>query len=179
MDDPTTILREQVVRPEMACLVREFEGSKEADDRMHHEQYQKFQLHFQSDVLSLVDAFEQLGSPFLEDSCDLIDLDQSIIMPLEVVNSMTNIEETGQELYSSFLKKRICSQEEAFTATMSKTNLKLFKTQLSEPRRKSDRSLIKHQHNKGTQILLAANSGRTITGSLFSHESSNFPPFLT
>ena len=57
LDDPTTILREQVVRPEMACLVREFEGSKEADDRMHHEQYQKFQLHFQSDVLSLVDAF--------------------------------------------------------------------------------------------------------------------------
>ena len=99
LDDPTTVHREQVVRPEMARLVREFEGSKEADDQTHHEQYQKFQLDFQSDVLSLVDAFEQLGSPFLDDSCDLIDLDQSIIMPLEVVNSMRNIEETGQELY--------------------------------------------------------------------------------
>ena len=179
LDDPTTVRREQVVRPEMARLVREFEGSKEADDQMHHEQYQKFQLDFQSDVLSLVDAFEQLGSPFLEDSCDLIDLDQSIIMPLEVVNSMRNIEETGQELYSSFLNKRICSQEEAFTATISKTNLKLFKTQLSEPRRKLDISLIKDQHNKGTQILLAVNSGRTITESFFSHESSTFPPSLT
>ena len=111
--------------------ISSFEGNKEADDRMHQEQYTKFQLDFQSDVLSLVDAFEQLGIPSLEDSCDLIDLNQSIIMPFEVVNSMRNIEETRQELYSSFLNSRICSQEEAFTATMSKMNLNLFKTQLS------------------------------------------------
>ena len=180
LDDPTTVRREQVVRPEMARLVREFEGTEEAEDQtMHHEQYLKFQIDFQSDVVSLVDAIEQLGNPFLEDTGDLIDLDQSIIMPFEVVNSMRNIEETGQELYSSFLNKRICSQEETFTATMSKSNIKLFKTQLSEPRRKSDVSLIKDQHNKGTMILLAANSGRTITESLFSHESSTFPPSLT
>ena len=180
LDDPTTVRREQVVRPEMARLVREFEGTEEAEDQtMHHEQYLKFQIDFQSDVVSLVDAFEQLGNPFLEDTGDLIDLDQSIIMPFEVVNSMRNIEETGKELYSSFLNKRICSQEEAFTATMSKSNIKLFKTQLSEPRRKSDASLINDQHNKGTMILLAANSGRTITESLFSHDCSTFPHFLT
>ena len=39
--------------------------------------------------------------------------------------------------------------------------------------------MIKDQHNKGTQILLAANSNRTITESLFSYESSTFPPSLT
>ena len=179
LDDPTTVRREQVVRPEMARLVREFEGSNEAYDQMHHEQYQKFQHDFHSDVNSLVDAFEQLGNPFQEDSGDLIDLDQSIIMPMEVVNSMRLIEETGQQLYSSFLEKRICSQDEPFTAILPKTNIKLFKTKLAEPRRKSDIALIKDQHNKGTHIMLAAKSGRTITESLFAHESSTFPPSLT
>ena len=38
---------------------------------------------------------------------------------------------------------------------------------------------MKDQHNKGTHILFAANSGRTITESVFSHESSTSPPSLT
>lgn len=42
LDDPDTVRQEQVVRPELARLVREFEGSKESDERRHHEQYLKF-----------------------------------------------------------------------------------------------------------------------------------------
>ena len=57
--------REQVVCPEMARLVRQFEGTKEPEEKMHHEQYSKFQLDFKADVSSLVDAFDQLGNPFL------------------------------------------------------------------------------------------------------------------
>ena len=49
---------------------------------MHHEQYPKFQSNYKSDVIALVAAFEQLGNPFLEDSGKLLDLDQSIFMPL-------------------------------------------------------------------------------------------------
>lgn len=46
LDDPCTVRREQVVRPEMARLVREFEGTKELDERRHHEQYPKFQADY-------------------------------------------------------------------------------------------------------------------------------------
>lgn len=46
LDDPATVRREQVVRPEMARLVREFEGMKESDEQKHHEQYPKFQQDF-------------------------------------------------------------------------------------------------------------------------------------
>ena len=52
---------------------------------MHHEQYPKFQSDFKANVNSLVDAFEQLGNPFLEDSGEMLDLDQSLIIPFEVV----------------------------------------------------------------------------------------------
>ena len=71
------------------------------------------------------------------------------------------------------------SQEEAFTSTLHKTNLKLFKASLSEPRRKSKVSIIKNQQAKTTQILFAAKSGRIINDYVFSHESSTIPPSLT
>lgn len=46
LDDPRTVRREQVVRPEMARLVREYEGMKDSEVRRHHEQYPKFQADF-------------------------------------------------------------------------------------------------------------------------------------
>ena len=109
----------------------------------------------------------------------MIDLDQSLIMPPEVDKTMRDIEKVGTQLFASFMQKRIMSQEESFTATIPRTNMKLFKTCLSEPRRKSDAAIIKDQHSKSTLILLAANSGRTISESLFTHESSTLPPSLT
>ena len=36
LDGRSTVCREQVVHPELARLVREFEGTDESDDRMHH-----------------------------------------------------------------------------------------------------------------------------------------------
>ena len=46
LDDPRTVRREQVVRPEMARLIREMDGTKESDERMHHEQDTKFQIDY-------------------------------------------------------------------------------------------------------------------------------------
>ena len=46
LDDPQTVRREQVVRPELARLIREMDGTSESDERMHHEQYTKFQTDF-------------------------------------------------------------------------------------------------------------------------------------
>ena len=61
-------------------------------------------------------AFEQLGSPFWEDSRGLLELDQSIVSEIKV-------KYIGFKLYTAFLS-RVCSQVTAFTATMHKTSLK-------------------------------------------------------
>ena len=142
LDDPSTVHCEQLVRPEMARLVREFEGTDESDERMLHEQYSKFQSDYKSGVIALVNAFEQLGNPFFEDSGRLLDLHQSILMPSDVVDNVRIVKDIGLQQYTIFLNKRVSTQEEAFTATLHKFNLKLFKASLSEPRRKSD---IGHQ----------------------------------
>ena len=56
---------------------------------------------------------------------------------------------------------------------------KLFKAHLAESRWKSEISTIKEQQSKATHILYSANFGRTITDSVFAHESSTYPPSLT
>ncbi|ELU02116.1 hypothetical protein CAPTEDRAFT_202494 [Capitella teleta] len=62
LDDPATVRREQVSRPEMARLIQEVEGSKDQSTR-HHEQYPQYQKKFKEDVLNLIQAFEDLGTP--------------------------------------------------------------------------------------------------------------------
>lgn len=47
LDDPRTVRREQVARPEMARLISELEGTEDSADQRHHEQYPKFQENFQ------------------------------------------------------------------------------------------------------------------------------------
>ena len=54
LDVPSTVRCEKVVRPEMAPVVREFEGTDESDERIHHDQYPKFQSDYTSNVIALV-----------------------------------------------------------------------------------------------------------------------------
>ena len=97
---------------------------------MQHEQYPKFQSDNKSDVIALVDAFELLGNPFLEDSGELLDLDQSIFMLPEVGDNVRKVKDIRLQLYTPFLNKRVSTQEEAFIATLHKAKLKLFKSTL-------------------------------------------------
>lgn len=52
LDDPRTVRREQVSRPEMARLISELEGTEVTDDQRHHEQFPKFQQNFQVIIIN-------------------------------------------------------------------------------------------------------------------------------
>ena len=134
---------------------------------------------FQSDVLALIDAFEDLGNPFMEESGDLLDLDESIVMPPHVVENVRKVKDIGFIRYKAFVEKRVMSQEEAFTAPITQTRLKLFKVSLAQPEKKSEIAVMKDQQAKVTKLLLAVHSGRNINEGVFSHESSPYPPSLT
>ena len=136
-------------------------------------------LFLQTDVLALVDAFEDLGNPFMEDSGELLDLDESLVMPPEVVDNVRKVKDIGMQRYRAYVDKRVRSQEEAFNVPIRLTRLKLFKASFSQPRQKSEVAVVKDQQAKVTQLLLAVHSGRAINESVFSHESSPHPPSLT
>ncbi|ELT87138.1 hypothetical protein CAPTEDRAFT_197554 [Capitella teleta] len=133
------------------------------------------------DVLNLIQAFEDLGNPFLEESADLLDLDQSIIMPDDVINNVRKISSFGRELYNKFLNERVFDQKVPFNETLKEVNLRLFKDVLKSKSKstKATISALKDEHSQASHLLLAAQGGRHISDDLFGHESSKFPPALT
>ena len=57
LDDPSAVRREQVIRPAIGSSCQNIWRYKESNERMHPKKYSKFQSHFKSDVISLVDIF--------------------------------------------------------------------------------------------------------------------------
>ena len=77
-----------VTGPEIARVVKEFESTFEVTkpcDKRHHEQTPSVQKTFFKDVQALVSVLEDMGSPFTEDSTELIVLDTKENMPECVV----------------------------------------------------------------------------------------------
>ncbi len=73
-ENPSELRRHLIVGPELSRLTHEFEQPAQSTDERHHEQYVKFQRDFKTDVQAVVDAFVDLGNPFLEDTGKLIEL---------------------------------------------------------------------------------------------------------
>ena len=93
----------------------------------HHEMYHKCQEDFRADILALVDAFEKLGNPWLETSGLLYELNESIVMPNEVVKSICHLQTIGKNKFKQYLNLHINSQAECFTDTDSRKDLPLFR----------------------------------------------------
>ena len=52
-------------------------------------------------------VIEDMGNPFLEDTGNLIQIDSSIVMPVEVVNAVTTVECVGIKQYDEFVEQRL------------------------------------------------------------------------
>ena len=68
-----------------------------------------------------MDAFQQLGNLSWEDSRELLDLDQSIYMPPDVVDNVIKMKNRSDISHT----QHVSSQEVTFTARKHKTNMKL------------------------------------------------------
>jgi hypothetical protein len=81
-----------------------------------------------------VQAFEDLGNPFLEEGPDLIDLDQSVMMAADVLRNVENARNIGLKKYCLFLDDRIFNQKLPFNAPIKETRIQLFGTVLRPKR---------------------------------------------
>ena len=100
----------------MAKCIIELEGQSEMKTDKHHEQFPQFQKNYMADVQAMADAFGDLRNPYTDESADLMDHDQNIIMPQEVGDNVRSIKGLGVGKYQNFITNRILSQNQAFTA---------------------------------------------------------------
>ena len=73
-----------------------------------------------------------VGICFLETSGKLFDLKDRIIMPDEVVESVTNLESVGQKKYELFVKERLVDKTKPVLDPIKNSGLKFFRYGLSK-----------------------------------------------
>ena len=186
-EDPQALERWMVAGPEISRLILEFETSFQAPkpekSNLHHEQNLNTQNKFAKDVNALVETFEELGNPFLEDNGDLLTLDTKKIMSKEVIQTVNTIEENGKKQYNKFVSERLTATPNSpLSDTISKNNYPLF----SKKSRKQQ-SKIKQQVKSlemSNKLFLQLYIGCQVCGGninlFFECENQHFPhPSLT
>ena len=128
-ENPHALRRWMIGGPELARMVNEYEDQsllKKKETKKHHDQMPSVKKAFVKVVKDLVDAVEELGNPFREDSGDLLVLDTKDILPKEVVDSVKSIEETGYDQYTTFVKERFVDQKKPITDPIKMNKLPMF-----------------------------------------------------
>lgn len=89
-----------IAGPEIALILSEY-SSKIDNGVNHHEQTQSSQDCFVKDVKNLVNAFEDAGNPYMEESDELLTLDTKV-MSSEVVSNIRRAESLGISQFEKF-----------------------------------------------------------------------------
>lgn len=129
--NPIALRRWMVAGPEVLRIASEFENcalgmQAESTDHCHHEQHAAVQATFITEVGSLIHVIEEMGSPFLERSNDLLVLDTRNIVDESVRESVQKVEVLGMEQYNNFIKERLVDCTVPITDVLSKNKLALF-----------------------------------------------------
>ena len=72
---------------------------------------------------------EEMGNPFIEDSCYLFALDTKDIMREDAVNTVQGIVNLGQQQYNNFIDERFLKGEKSISEPIKRNKLALFSNQ--------------------------------------------------
>ena len=165
-------------------MVNEYEDQsllKKKETKKHHDQMQSVQKAFVKEVKDLVDAVEELGNPFREDSGDLLVLDTKDIMPKEVVDSVKSIEETGYDQCTTFVKERFVDQKKPITDPIKMNKLPMFSRPPTKvpSKQKVQLTALKEDCALFSRLYIACQSREGDLQDFFKHENQPSPPSLS
>lgn len=98
-ESPAALQCLMISGPEMACMIGEFEvfsEKKKKTDIQCHEQTKHTQMVLTQDVKALTSTKEDMGSPFCEESSDLLMLDSRNTGKAAVINTVCKTEKLGR-----------------------------------------------------------------------------------
>ena len=125
--------------PELSRVVNEVEtmveglrgqAEKQSDQR-HNEAQHGVQATHRKQVKSLCDTLEDMGNPFMEDSCDLLVLciGTQDVVDKEIIETAKHIKRVGNEQYSYFVRERLEDRTKSLTDHIKRNNFPLFSSQ--------------------------------------------------
>ena len=166
--------RWMVAGPEISRMIQEFECHSINSLTSHHDPSHNSQVTFKRDVEAIVDAFCDLGKPFLEDSGDLT-LDTKGIMDEEKVMSIRNAYNTGWEQYILFVQEHLHDQKKNISDPI-KEQTTLFQ---KDPEQNGPSSCCSERRLFGRRLWCKSNPGRWSVSNNFRHENQPWPPSLS
>ena len=124
--------------PEIARILAEFDAASctvnRQEDMRHHDQSKGIQKDFVEKVESLTATITDMGNPFLEDSNDLLRLDNRDILGEDAVTSVRKAGELGQSQYDDFVAERLEEQRKPLLSPVTTNKLQLFRLTSSRGR---------------------------------------------
>ncbi len=171
------IQTEIVTEFENCALVTEANNS----DHRHHEQYASVQATFITEVRSLTAVIEDMESPFLEKSNDLLVLDTRNIMDVSVGETVRKIEALGMQQYDNFVKERLTECTVPITEVLPKNKLALFSSPPIKclSKQKMQVSALKSDCNLFSRRYISCQTRDGDLATFFMHENQSTPPSLS
>ena len=129
-ENPSTFRKWVIAGPEQAQLIVEFERQylrEIQETHLHHEEGPSAQKTFKQQVLAFIEAVNDLGNSFLDDSSELLALDTQNVIDESVIETVRTVESLGKEQYNQYYESVIQKCERSIHGTISKNNLPLFK----------------------------------------------------
>ena len=155
--------------------------SKDDDDHFHYDEGHSTQSNFKIKVLSLVETFEDMGNPFLDQSEDLSTLDAGIIMDKSAVDTVFTIEALGREQFNSYYKSVLVDRTRSIHDPIRRNNLLLFKCPKQKSKSKQSKTIenLKNDVSLFSRLYIVANNRDCDMQTFFSHENQPFPPSIS
>ena len=99
--------------------------SKELEYGYHHEEGLSSQKSFSEQVVSLTAVISEMGSPFLEDTDELLALDTRNVLDVSVANSVQEVRNLEKLQYSNYYKEVIIDGQRPIHDPIKKNPLPL------------------------------------------------------
>ena len=180
-NNPSALRRWMIAGPEIARMVEEFEKQAfrgEATDVDHHERLPSFQVTFSAQVNELVVAMEEMGNPFIEDSCYLFALDTKDIMSEDAVSTVQGIVNLGQQQYNDFIEERFLKGEKSISEPIKRNKLALFSNQKPRSIKQTSLGVLKSDLALFARLYMACQTRGGNLQEFFRHENQPWPPSL-
>ena len=189
LQNPRALLRWMVAGPELARAIEEFEvnclergtGRSEETNLKHHEHTVSTQVKFATQCGDLVRVIEDMGNPFMEENEDLLVLDSRDIADPAIVQTVREIEKTGQDQYNKYMTERVVERTIPVSDPINRNKMPLFsKPPLRAPSKsKQIVTSLKNDCALFSRLYIACQTREGNLDNFFKHENHAYPPALS
>ena len=174
-----------VCGPEIARSVEDFEASLPynletllTQQTKHHEQTPSAQNRFSNHVNNLVNAIEQAGNPFFEESQDLMALDSKNITSESAVEILRSVAASGNKQFGDFLDDRL---NKSIYSPIKQNKFSIFTqpTKSNKSSTKDEITSLKKSCQLFSRLYIACQVRDGDLAEFFSHENGSFPPSIS